>query len=143
MQNANDSAEPTEPVRLDSWLWAARFFKTRSLARQAVDGGKVEVNGERSKPSRMIQPGTQLTVRKADDTFEVTVVALAKRRGPAKLARSLFTESPESVERREARRSEARMLRLGLSAPARKPDKRERRARANLRDLDGSADAAD
>lgn len=130
-----DMTSPSDeaPVRLDSWLWAARFFKTRSLARQAVDGGKVDVNGERGKASKLISPGVKLVVRKGEDAIELTVVALAKRRGPASVAQGLYQESDASIERRQARQSEARLLRLGLSAPAGRPDKRDRRARASLR----------
>ena len=140
MTGKEQSGDSEAAVRLDSWLWAARFFKTRSLARQAVDGGKVDVNGERSKPSKLIQAGARLTIRKGEDTFDLTVTGLAKRRGPASIARSLFEESADSIERREARRSDARLLRLGLSTPARRPDKRDRKARAELRSRDDAAD---
>ncbi|TJZ69043.1 RNA-binding S4 domain-containing protein [Chitiniphilus eburneus] len=89
-------------VRLDKWLWAARFFKTRSLATDAIDGGHVHLNGERAKPARSVRIGDMLRIRVAHGEFEVAVVALSDHRGPAETARALYRETEESAARREA-----------------------------------------
>ena len=114
-------------VRIDKWLWAARFFKTRSLASQAVGGGKVHLNGERIKPSKNILAGDVLEIRRADDVYTVRVVELSDRRGPAKLAQTLYEETPESLAAREANREQRRLLRQASPAPRGRPDKRSRR----------------
>lgn len=98
-----------DKVRLDKWLWAARFFKTRSLATQAIDGGHVHLNGERIKPARTLKPGDMLRILTAHGEFEVKVLALSERRGPAEVARLLYTETEESRLRRE-RMTEAKAL---------------------------------
>lgn len=95
------SRAPTR-VRLDKWLWAARFFKTRSLAAQAVDGGKVDVNGERAKRARLVQAGDLVTVRRPPFEHHIRVRGLAELRGPARAAAELYEETAESRERREA-----------------------------------------
>lgn len=115
-------------VRIDKWLWAARFFKNRPLATQAVTGGLVHVNGERVKPARGIKVGDRLEITKDEERFAVEVMALAERRGPASVARELYRESAESIQAREAGR-EARRLRA--DGPrlliTRRPNKRDRR----------------
>src|SRR5690348_15472461 len=98
-----------EDVRLDKWLWAARFFKTRSLATEAVDGGKVELNGLRPKPSKVLKVGDQLRIRLGPFIHAVTVRALSARRGPASAAALLYEESPESVATREKLREQHRL----------------------------------
>lgn len=112
-------------VRLDKWLWAARFFKTRSRARQAVLGGKIEVNGQRAKPARTLAAGDRLQVQRGDSLWEVEVLALSERRGPATEAATLYAEFPESIARREAEAESRRQQ--GRQEPARRPDKRQRR----------------
>jgi ribosome-associated heat shock protein Hsp15 len=97
-------------VRVDRWLWAARFFKTRSLATVAVDGGKVHVNGSRVRAARTLKPGDQLKIRRGLEEFEVLVLALADRRGPAATAQALYTETEASVTRRLALAEERRAL---------------------------------
>ncbi len=92
----------SERVRIDKWLWAARFFKTRSLAAKAVDGGKVNLNGERVKPSKDLKPGDELTVHIAELEWTVNVRELSERRGPAEAARRLYAESEASQARRRA-----------------------------------------
>jgi ribosome-associated heat shock protein Hsp15 len=87
-------------VRLDKWLWAARFFKTRTLATHAVDGGKVKLNGDNPKPAKEIRPGDQLEIRIGQVTFNVTVRGLSDRRGPAPEAQLLYEESEESCAAR-------------------------------------------
>ncbi|HSC81090.1 MAG TPA: RNA-binding S4 domain-containing protein [Chitinolyticbacter sp.] len=88
-------------VRLDKWLWAARFFKTRSLATTAIDGGHVHLNGDRAKPARTVKQGDRLRIQVTHGLFEIEVLALSDRRGPAELARLLYRETDESVARRE------------------------------------------
>lgn len=113
-------------LRLDKWLWAARFFKTRALATEAVAGGKVHVNGDRCKPARKVHLGDHLTVHRGQEVFEIEILGINAQRRPAPEARQLYAESAESIARREmeaARRREQR----GDSSPGRRPDKRERR----------------
>ncbi|MBS1157204.1 MAG: RNA-binding protein [Proteobacteria bacterium] len=98
-----------DKVRLDKWLWAARFFKTRSMATDAIEGGHVHLNGERIKPARMVKPGDMLRIQAAHGEFEVTVLGLEEKRGPAEVARMLYEETPESIEKR-ARVAEEKTL---------------------------------
>lgn len=115
-----------QPVRLDKWLWAARFFKTRAQALEAINGGHVHVNGVRVKPSRTLRSGDELAIRKAGMEFVVIVVALSERRGPAIVAQQLYRETDASRQRREALADERRLL--ATAAPvARRPDKKGRR----------------
>ena len=114
-------------VRLDKWLWAARFFKTRSLASKAVSGGHVHLNGRRVKPSRMIQGGEQLLIKRGSEVYTVNVLALSSRRGPAKVAQTLYEEIEESRVRREQAREERRLIKAPASRPEGRPDKRDRR----------------
>ena len=115
-------------VRIDKWLWAARFFKTRSTATQAVSGGRVHINGERCKPSREVAPGDELRITRGKDEFVVVVVKLHDRRGPATLARTLFEETDASIKARETAREQQRLIATsrGLD-PVRRPGKRDRR----------------
>ncbi len=113
-------------LRLDKWLWAARFFKTRALATEAVAGGKVHVNGDRCKPARRVTPGDRLTVQRGDEVFDIEVRGINDRRRPAPEARLLYAETAESVARREAV-AESRRQEKGDSGRTRRPDKRERR----------------
>lgn len=116
-----------QTVRIDKWLWAARFFKTRSLASKAVAGGKVHINGGRVKASKTIVPGDSLVISRVDDEYTVVVLALSDKRGPAKIAQTLYEETPESLATRESNR-EARRLHIKSSpAPQGRPDKRARR----------------
>ncbi|GAB4343984.1 MAG: ribosome-associated heat shock protein Hsp15 [Desulfobulbaceae bacterium] len=114
-------------VRLDKWLWAARFFKTRSLAARAVSGGHVHVNGDRAKPARSVQVGDTLDIRRGVTAFEVVVLQLNDRRGPAVKARTMYEETPGSIERRTREAAERRLRAAAGPAPAGRPDKRERR----------------
>lgn len=114
-------------VRLDKWLWAARFFKTRSQAAAAVRGGHVHANGQRAKASLMVAPGDRLKVTKGALSFVVDVVALADKRGPAAAAQALYAETADSVARREAEAEMRKLARMSTPQPARKPDKKQRR----------------
>ena len=118
----------SDRVRVDKWLWAARFYKTRTLAKTAVEGGKVHVNDARVKAARAVGPGDVLTVTRTDGTSQtVVVVAVSERRGSATIAQTLYTETPESIEDRESTRAAKRMERAGLRVPAKRPSKRDRR----------------
>jgi ribosome-associated heat shock protein Hsp15 len=128
------SKDLPEKVRLDKWLWAARFFKTRSLAARAVDGGKVHLNGERSKAGKMIRVGHQLNIRTGSLERTVIVRALSERRGPAREAAGLFEETPESIRAREALVERKRMDRMAQPRSEGRPDKRQRR---RLREMTG------
>jgi ribosome-associated heat shock protein Hsp15 len=122
-----------ERVRVDRWLWAARFFKTRGAATEAVAGGHVHVNGERVKPAREVALDDRLEIRRGQQRFTVTVTGLAERRGPASVAAQLYKEDPESIAERERRREERRLARpLGADLSAR-PTKRDRRRLEALR----------
>ncbi|TKB25957.1 RNA-binding S4 domain-containing protein [Desulfopila sp. IMCC35006] len=118
---------PNEAIRLDKWLWAARFFKTRSMASQAINGGKVHVNGGRAKAARNVLVGDQLRITIGSMEFNITVVALAKFRRPAQEARLLYTESEESIKARQEQQELRRMANAGYAGPAKKPSKRDRR----------------
>ncbi len=126
-----------ERVRIDKWLWAARFFKTRSVATEAVAGGKVEVNGERAKPAKLVQPGDEVRLRQGPYEYVLQVRGLADRRGPASVAAALYEERAES---RAARERVAEQLKLGASAWAfedkGRPTKRDRRALDRFRRRD-------
>jgi ribosome-associated heat shock protein Hsp15 len=120
-------------VRIDKWLWAARFFKTRGLAAEAVLGGRVHVNGERAKPSKLVRTKDVLEITKGTERWAIEVVALAERRGPASAAQALYTETDESRGTREQRALERRFARaLGADLGAR-PTKQARRRLDALR----------
>lgn len=114
-------------IRLDKWLWAARFFKTRTLASQAVGGGKVHLNGARTKAARNVAVGDELTIVIGQEEFRVTVLAVSGTRRPAPEARLLYREAEESQREREEQREMRRLQHAGIAAPARRPDKRDRR----------------
>ena len=127
---------PAASVRLDVWLWAARFHKTRSLARHAIEAGKVEVGGQRAKPPRSVRVGDALRIDKAGEVFEVEVRGLSDTRGPATVARALYEESEASRKAREDLRATRAAERAGYRAPDGKPDKRARRLIRALGDID-------
>ena len=114
-------------VRIDKWLWAARFFKTRSLATDAVGGGKIKLNGAPTKPSRDIKVDDRLEVFNGDTRWEVIVRALSEKRGPASEARLLYEETPESVAAREAEQMRRKFEVEPASDIHGRPTKRDRR----------------
>jgi ribosome-associated heat shock protein Hsp15 len=114
-------------VRIDRWLWAARFFRTRAAAQAAIRGGHVHVNGTRVKPSRDVQAGDRLTIARGPERFDIEIRGVTARRGPAKMAAELYDESPDSIARREAERAERALQRSIVTGPDRRPDKRDRR----------------
>lgn len=123
----SNSAGQEAPVRLDKWLWAARFFKTRSLAQEAINGGKVHLNGERTKPARNVAVGDQLEITKGTDHLVVHVTELSEKRGPANVAQTLYEETPESIEKREKFAEQRKLLNMATPRPAKRPDKKQRR----------------
>ena len=123
-------------VRLDQWLWAARFFRTRSLAKQAIETGRVEIDGQRAKPARAVRVGDRLDVTRGDERFGIEVVGLSAERGPAPVAQALYVESAESRELREKARAERVAQRDGYRPPEQRPDKRARRLIRALGDID-------
>ncbi|NWG87007.1 MAG: RNA-binding S4 domain-containing protein [Hydrogenophilaceae bacterium] len=116
-----------ERLRIDKWLWAARFFKTRSLASQAVEGGKVKLNGERAKPSKELKPGDRLLVQIGGYEWDVVVAQLSDRRGPAELARTLYVEDAASHARRQQQVAERKAAADPGQAIKGRPTKRDRR----------------
>ena len=128
--------EPVASVRLDLWLWAARFYRTRALAKHAIETGKVDVGGQRAKPSRSVRIGDVLVVARGEERFEIEVVALSDMRGPASIAQALYRESDASKLAREQMRALRAAERNGFRAPETKPDKRARRLIRALGDLD-------
>jgi ribosome-associated heat shock protein Hsp15 len=120
-------------IRIDKWLWAARFFKTRSLAAQAVEGGKVKVNDERVKSAKPVRPGDRVSIQIGRDEWIVEVTGLADRRGPADVARTLYAED---VQAREARLAAAQKRRAGVEPEplaGGRPEKKQRRDLQRLR----------
>ena len=119
----------TDPaVRLDKWLWAARFFKTRGLAQQAVRGGHIEINGDKPKPSRLVRPGDRLEIGKGELKFEVEVLSVGDKRVSATLAQAMYRESEASLARREALKADRRERGVEPGDPGRRPDRRQRQA---------------
>jgi len=129
---SNSEAEHTERVRLDKWLWAARFFKTRALAADAIDGGKVDVNDTRAKRAKMIQVGDEIRVRQTPFEHVVRVRGLSERRGPASVAATLYEETAESKARRETLVTQIRSMPSDDWESGR-PTKRDRRDIDRLR----------
>ena len=123
-------------VRLDKWLWAARFFKTRSLASEAVDTGKVKVGGERVKPARSVRVGDELAIDNGAETWEVAVLGLSDKRGAAPVARLLYAETPASIARREQLVEDRKLFREPGTTIKGRPTKRDRRQLSKAGDLD-------
>jgi len=123
-----------DKVRIDKWLWAARFFKTRSLAKQAIDGGKVECDGQRVKASKDVHPGLTLTITRGWDKTDVVVLALSDQRRGAPEAQQLYRETDTSIARREKVSAE-RKAAGGLHRFDHRPNKKERRQIHRFRDL--------
>ncbi|WP_119344649.1 ribosome-associated heat shock protein Hsp15 [Facilibium subflavum] len=113
-------------VRLDKWLWAARFFKTRQLAKQAIEGGKVHYNGARSKVSKKVEIGARLQIKQGLDEKTIIVAALSDKRGPAAQAQKLYTETEKSIQKRESEAKLRQLNKANLPNPT-KPTKKERR----------------
>jgi ribosome-associated heat shock protein Hsp15 len=125
-------------VRLDKWLWAARFFKTRSLAKAAIEGGKVQIDGQRAKSSKEIEPGITLTIHQGRDEKTVVVTALSEQRRGATEAALLYAETPESLVKREQQSVARHAARAGIQYPDARPSKKQRRQITKFRSLDFS-----
>ena len=117
----------SDSVRVDKWLWAARFFKTRALAREAIKGGKVQLGGSRVKPGRSLKEGDRLSIRRGEDEYEITVRDLGDRRVSAPLAQEKYLENPDSKARREAAAEQRKLDHQARADRQRRPDKRGRR----------------
>jgi len=117
----------SETVRIDKWLWAARFFKTRQLAKKAIEGGKVRYNGGRVKTSRNVEIGALIEVPQGWDNATVEVVALSGQRRGAPEAQQLYAETPESIDRREREAQQRKLANQMMQPPIKRPDKRQRR----------------
>ncbi|NQY03300.1 MAG: RNA-binding protein [Halieaceae bacterium] len=124
-----------EKLRIDKWLWAARFFKTRSLAKAAIEGGKVQVGGQRIKVSKEIMVGDQLRVRQGWDEKDIVIVALSDQRRGAPEASQLYQETDESIARREAEAVARKAAGGMIERPIKRPSKRERRQIHRFREL--------
>ena len=116
-----------EKIRIDKWLWVARFFKTRALASKAVDGGKVHINGQRVKSSRPVMVGDRLEITRAQIQSVVNVIALSDKRGPAKVAQTLYEETAESIQERELNAQQRKILNASMPRSKGKPDKHQRK----------------
>ena len=127
-----DNEHGSSKVRIDKWLWAARFFKTRSLAKTAIEGGKVLLAGQKVKVSREVAPGDMLRIRQGWDEREVKVIATSEQRRAAPIAQTLYEETDASIERR-ACAAEARKAAGTLARPSQRPGKHERKALERLR----------
>ncbi|MFC4727184.1 RNA-binding S4 domain-containing protein [Coralloluteibacterium thermophilus] len=128
------TTETPPAIRLDLWLWAARFFKTRALAKQAIDNGRVRIGGAHCKPSRAVRAGERLEIVRGEERFEVDVLGVSDTRGPAPVAQTLYAETEASREARAAAR-EARRL-AGPVAPPQRPDKKARRQIKSFKQAD-------
>ena len=132
----NAPAGAPASVRLDLWLWAARFFRTRALAKDAIEHSRVKIAGHPCKPSRAVRMGEELAIERSGELFEISVLGLSDTRGPASVAQALYVESDASRARREHARAQRAAERAGYQPPAHRPDKRARRLIQALGDLD-------
>ncbi|MFQ5344471.1 MAG: RNA-binding S4 domain-containing protein [Mariprofundus sp.] len=114
-------------VRIDKWLWAARFFKTRGLATEMVNGGHVQINGERTKPSKPVQINDELQIHRGQERFTVIVTGLAEKRGSATMAQTLFQETEQSIAMREEQKQLRKLHAATSPSPDKRPDKKARR----------------
>lgn len=119
--------QPESTVRLDKWLWAARFYKTRSMAKQAIEGGKIHYNDARSRPAKAVEIGAHIRCRIGYEERTVVVLALSDQRRGAPEAQLLYSETKTSVEKRQNNADMRKNLSLGASAPIRRPSKKQRR----------------
>jgi len=135
-QPGADAVGMPRGVRLDVWLWATRFFKTRALAKQAIEGGKIKLGDAAGKASKLVHVGDQLAISRGEERFDVQVTALCEKRASAALAQACYHETESSRTARETAARERRMANAGYTKPATKPDKRARRLIRALGDID-------
>ena len=133
MNSEKNGIGPQTKVRLDKWLWAARFFKTRQLAADAIKSGKVQVDGQKAKPARTVQKGSQVRIRRGPYQYQVQVSLAADKRGSASVAALFYTEFPESIRNRETLTQQIQTDRQSLRFNKGKPSKRDRRQLDKLR----------
>ncbi len=131
-----DDSQRKPEMRLDVWLWATRFFKTRSIAKKSIESSHVHLNGRDARASASLRTGDRLSISRGDERFEIEVVGLIKRRESAPVARAKYVESAESIAARLAAAEKRRMMRDGYEKPPTKPDKRARRLIKALGDID-------
>ncbi|MBC8798027.1 ribosome-associated heat shock protein Hsp15 [Shewanella algae] len=131
MANSNDNAEA---IRLDKWLWAARFYKTRALAKEMINGGKVHYNGQRTKSSKLAEVGARIRLRQGYDEKEIVIKKVSGVRQGAAIAQSLYEETPQSIQKRESNAEARRLNILHNPAPDTKPDKKQRRQIIHFRE---------
>lgn len=136
MTKSVQAGHDSSGVRVDVWLWAARFFKTRSLAKQAIEHGRIEIDGAACKASRLVHVGDRVRVTRGEERFEIEISKLAEKRGSASIAQTLYGESGASIAARAAAREQRSAERAGYSAPRGKPDKRARRLIRALGDIE-------
>lgn len=134
-KNQDSKSSNDGSVRIDKWLWAARFYKTRSLARQMVEGGKVEYNGARAKPSRSVESGATIRLLQGFSRREIIVKGISDVRGPAPVAATLYEETAESIARREEEARLNKMAALINPHPDTRPNKKERRELESIRQI--------
>lgn len=120
-------------VRLDKWLWAARFYKTRNIATQMIDGGKVDYNGAKAKPSRVVEVGAIVRLLQGNIRLEVKIVKISDVRGPAPIARTLYEETEQSIKQREKQIEQIKLNALLAPHPEERPNKKDRRALLNIK----------
>jgi ribosome-associated heat shock protein Hsp15 len=133
MAKESTTAEDASRVRLDKWLWAARFYKTRALAVDAIEGGKIEVNGERSKRAKHVHAGDRISIRMGPYEHIITVLGVSERRGPASIAATLYEEDAESKKQREVMAAHVRAMNANTGYDAGRPTKKDRRDIRRLR----------
>ena len=126
MSHRSNASEDTQ-VRLDKWLWAARFYKTRSIARNMVDGGKVHYNGQRSKPSKLVELGAEIRVRQGNEEKTIIVVKLSSARRGAPEAQTLYQETEDIIKQREEHTKLRKLNAFDNPSPEKRPDKKQRR----------------
>jgi len=136
VKHASRDIAAVDGVRLDVWLWAVRFFKTRALAKQAIEGGKVHVAGVAGKPSKLLHVGERVQITRGEDRYAIDVVALCAKRGTAAIAQACYRETEASRAAREQAAEQRRLSAAGYAKPATKPDKRARRLIRALGDID-------
>lgn len=127
MKEKEETNEHPGRVRLDKWLWAARFYKTRGLSADAIDGGKIEVNGERAKRSRLVQTGDRIRIRIGPYEHVLVVKAVSEKRGSAPIAQALYEEDPESRKAREVMAAHVRAMNASTGYETGRPTKKDRR----------------
>lgn len=123
----------TVGIRLDKWLWAARFYKTRSLAKDMIEGGKVHYNGYRTKPGKTVEIGANIELWQGFNKIEIIVKGLSEQRQKASIAQTLYEETPESIARREKQALEHKLQIMFAPHPEQRPDKKQRRKLLTLK----------